>query len=213
MGASFVELETELAIVKLLFREQVDISIWHHMLYGDVIMVRDLANLIQSELRSLTVPPCVQDYCNRITELTDELIQVGKDISNSNSCDDTDQYTTYECWMDYANVCRNQRIYFSGDIQWEFFITTSPIPLAISWRWLRKCINMLVANSDFAMQNMPRKKITISCDIDPTNTDKVKILVEDTGKGIRPEIQSQLFHRKVQSDKGSGLGQGLLIVS
>jgi two-component system sensor kinase FixL len=66
----------------------------------------------------------------------------------------------------------------------------------------------LMRNAIEAMQETPRRELTIATEVKPG--DMVEIRVVDTGPGIAPEIDSQLFQPFVTS-KTNGMGVGLSI--
>ena len=85
------------------------------------------------------------------------------------------------------------------------FLTLDPLRL-------RQCVNNLVSNAaKFTSQG--RVHMHVTADLSETDETTLKVIVADTGLGIRPEIQSNLFQPFVQADSsitrqygGSGLG-------
>jgi len=73
---------------------------------------------------------------------------------------------------------------------------------------LRRALDILINNSVDAVENSPKKNITIETRQDPLN-DRVEIRVTDTGGGIPEEIRAKLIRQpilKKPGERGSGIG-------
>lgn len=83
------------------------------------------------------------------------------------------------------------------------------VAAAIHRQWLGRLLRHLVNNAVNSMTDDNREGlIVIRTRLDGGT---VEIQVEDTGKGIRPEIRDELFERPIQHDDGKP-GRGLLLV-
>ena len=73
---------------------------------------------------------------------------------------------------------------------------------------LRRALDILINNSVDAVENSPKKHITIETRQDPLN-DRVEIRVRDTGGGIPDEIRAKLIRQPIPKklgERGSGIG-------
>jgi len=68
----------------------------------------------------------------------------------------------------------------------------------------------LIRNAIDAMEDRPRRRLTISVSADPENQHSVRVSIADTGSGIDPEVLQRLFQPFV-STKLKGMGVGLSI--
>jgi GAF domain-containing protein len=75
--------------------------------------------------------------------------------------------------------------------------------------WLTQALDLLVNNAADALADVEKKQIRIGIDMVAQH---VKVSVADTGPGIPPAVQQQMFTKPVDKQKGDkGMGVGLLL--
>jgi signal transduction histidine kinase len=81
--------------------------------------------------------------------------------------------------------------------------------VAMHEQWLRRLLRHLIHNAGKATASVERSRMVII----RAGADDVmaEVQVEDTGKGVRPEIEAMLFRRPIPHEGGK-LGRGLLLV-
>ena len=107
-----------------------------------------------------------------------------------------------------VDVMRRQH----GGVIFALETSCPQIEAKIHEQWLRRLLRHLVVNSISANQGERDLVITVGTEVQHGH---VEIWVKDNGRGIRPEIESYLFHRPVphaEERKEERHGRGLLLV-
>ncbi len=98
--------------------------------------------------------------------------------------------------------------YNTVQCQWDLTLDEQ-VTVRASPEWLRRALDILLENAVDAMAESPVKELTIAT---RQMFGRMALTISDTGPGIPPEIQAQLFQKPVEKPKGvKGLGMGLLI--
>jgi signal transduction histidine kinase len=99
------------------------------------------------------------------------------------------------------------------DVTWATDFEAPDVRVAIHHRWLRQLVRHLGRNAYQAMDEGDpgsAREIRVRTRIEDH---LARIEVEDTGKGVRPEIQPLLFEFPVPHEDDRPSGRGLLLVS
>jgi signal transduction histidine kinase len=106
-----------------------------------------------------------------------------------------------------AEVVNFQHVHPS--VSWQLDLNCLEIRVAMHEQWLRRLVRHLIRN---AVKAIPPEKETRLVTVHTRAQDSVaEIQVEDTGKGVRPEIERLLFRRQIPHP-GDRLGRGLILV-
>ena len=106
-----------------------------------------------------------------------------------------------------AEVANLQPIYPS--VSWRLDLNCPEIQVAMHEQWLRPLVRHLIRN---AVNAIPPEKETRLVTVRTIAQDAMAdIQVEDTGQGVRPEIERLLFRRPIPHPGGHP-GQGLILV-
>ena len=110
-------------------------------------------------------------------------------------------------WVVLAEVQSHQAVYPSVVLQFEE--NCPQIRVAIHEMWLRRLVRHLIRNS---VRATPPKEKTLQVTVRTLAQGSIaEVQVEDTGKGVRPEIEPLLFRQPIPHADGR-LGRGLLLV-
>jgi signal transduction histidine kinase len=94
-------------------------------------------------------------------------------------------------------------------VTWESDVGCAGVRAAMHEQWLSRLLHHLMRNALDAMEGRPVPTVWLRTTLDG---EMLCIDVEDNGKGVRPEIQDQLFHRAIpHDDPGRVRGRGLLL--
>jgi signal transduction histidine kinase len=106
-----------------------------------------------------------------------------------------------------AEVMNFQHVHPS--ISWQLGLNCPEIRVAMHEQWLRRLVRHLIRN---AIKKIPPEKeirlVTVHTRVQDA---MAEIQVEDTGQGVRPEIERLLFRRPIPHP-GSRPGRGLILV-
>ena len=94
---------------------------------------------------------------------------------------------------------------FEVKLHW-FLELADETTVRASREWLRRAVDILVQNALEAMDDTPKKNLTIKTFEKPK---LIEIHIVDTGKGIPPKVQSQILQEpipKKKEDRGAGMG-------
>jgi len=106
-----------------------------------------------------------------------------------------------------AEIMNFQQVHPS--ISWQLDLNCPEIRVAMHEQWLRRLMRHLIRN---AVKAIPPEKETRLVTVHTRAQDSVaEIQVEDTGKGIRPEIERLLFRQPIPHPDGRP-GRGLILV-
>ena len=106
-----------------------------------------------------------------------------------------------------AEVMNFQHVYLS--VSWQLDLNCPEIRVAMHEQWLRPLVRHLIRN---AVNAIPPEKETRLVTVRTIAQDAMAdIQVEDTGQGVRPEIERLLFRRPIPHPGGHP-GQGLILV-
>jgi len=99
--------------------------------------------------------------------------------------------------------------YVHPSISWQLDLNCPEIRVAMQEQWLRRLVRHLIRN---AVKAIPPEKETRLVTVHTRVQDSMaEIQVEDTGKGVRPEIERLLFRRQIPHP-GDRPGRGLILV-
>lgn len=167
-----------------------------------------------ADLLSLEVVDDAEDkkmFGERIIQNADLLLRLFNDVADLSALKDKNIKFTYDTY-DAVSLCKN----VIGTVEnvkktnatLHFKTSLNKLPLYTdSGRLQQVLINLLVNATKFT----PEGTITLSLEVDETNKE-VRFTVEDTGCGIPPEKQPQIFERFEKLHEGiQGAGLGLSI--
>jgi GAF domain-containing protein/ActR/RegA family two-component response regulator len=115
-----------------------------------------------------------------------------------------------------ANVLIQERVqqlwqyppYNTVQCHWDLALDEE-VTVRASPEWLRRALDILIDNAVEAMAESPGKEITIAT---RQIIGRMGVTISDTGPGISPKTQAQLFQKPIDKPKGvKGLGMGLLM--
>lgn len=87
---------------------------------------------------------------------------------------------------------------------------TEQVSVWVSPEWLRLALDLVVDNAIEAMAGCAVQQLRIETAVSNTNLD---IIVQDSGKGIPPELVPILFeYTEIREPRRGNLGRGLLMV-
>lgn len=92
--------------------------------------------------------------------------------------------------------------------QWDLAVDDQ-VTVRASPEWLRRALDILLDNAVETMEESPVKELVISTQ---EADGRMQVTISDTGPGIPPQVEEQLFHRPIGKPRGEkGLGMGLLM--
>jgi len=99
--------------------------------------------------------------------------------------------------------------YVRHSVSWQLDLNCPEIRVAMHEQWLRRLVRHLIRN---AVQAIPPEKETRLVTVHTRAQDQMaEIQVEDTGQGVRPEVERLLFRRPIPHPDG-WQGRGLILV-
>lgn len=84
----------------------------------------------------------------------------------------------------------------------------APFPISADEYWLPQALENLLRNAMEAVVDCPRREVHLELS---TEGSDARVLIRDSGRGIDPKIQPQLFEAFASSKKHGGAGLGLAI--
>ncbi len=197
-------LEKELQTAKQLALLEIQAGIWKHSLEKSVMTIGDNASLIKSYLKKKGNVQKIEDCLNRITRSVDRILKMP--VVSPPSIFDVPIIQIDE----FLNEHKSQLQENYKEIQ--IIVESEPMPhtaVRVHPEWLSRCLDILVENSVYAMQDSPKKILYFAI---RTHKGVLEISMSDTGNGIPESVQQRLFKEPIKvSDKQRGFGYGLLM--
>jgi len=92
--------------------------------------------------------------------------------------------------------------------RWDL-VLDEEVTVRASPEWLRRALDILLDNAVEMMEKSPTKELAVATQ---QAGGRMQLTISDTGPGIPPQIEEQLFQRPIDKPKGGrGLGIGLLM--
>lgn len=188
---------------------------WRHSIEGHVLAIRRTVKLLRRELnrnaRGGRINPDVESKLDWIEDWVGEILKkpITPPLSSeegvrSLSINSLIEGRIKELWRSDPYKRVETELLLSPDTRRT--VRASP-------EWLRRAFDILVDNAVEAMATTPVRKLTITTHYSDTGSDTgVEIIINDTGVGISPNVQSELFRNPLPKPRGIiGFGIGLLI--
>lgn len=182
-------------------------SVWRHSIEGDIIAIRNSVFLIREFLLKNEPTNEIYRYLEFIEQATQRIldrpiappIMSDERVTNINVNEILKEQITH-LQEDYklANI--------NVILQLEAIKSTS---VKVSLVWLRYCLEILLENAVEAMQESTTKTLIITT---KQVHERVEIHIQDSGKGISPDILPLLFIEPIRDDRAK-MGRGLLIAN
>ncbi|MCB8942482.1 MAG: GAF domain-containing protein [Ardenticatenaceae bacterium] len=186
---------------------------WRHSIEGDAVNIRNLIPLLRGEIHNY-IPNVylfnnIEDKLNRIEKLAGQILArpITPPLSSEEGVEeviihDLIQERVQQLWKDehYRNVP-----FPHLELQ-----EAAHSKVWISSEWLRLAFDLLVDNAVEAMREAPIRQLTITI---TDEDDQIMLAIQDSGKGIPPELRDRLFQVTLPEARRYGhLGRGLLMV-
>ena len=185
---------------------------WRHSIEGDAVNIRNLVPMLRDEIHNnanLPLSPKIEDKLNRIEKLAKQILArpITPPLSSEEGVEEVVvnhliQERVQQLWKDehYKNVP-----FPHLDLP-----ETTDSKVWISPEWLRLAFDLLVDNAVEAMEELAVRQLTIAI---TEENNEVRLAIQDSGKGIPPQLRDKLFQVTLPEVKRNGhLGRGLLMV-
>lgn len=186
---------------------------WRHSIEGDAVNIRNLVAgilpLISARVEDGGLPEVVEDDLNDITKLAKKIYSHpitpplrSEQGAAAISVNELIQERLTQLWEDdkYEQFAPPKLVLQASD---HATVWVSP-------DWLRLALDLVVDNAIDAMAESREKKLRIETAV---SNDNLEIIVQDSGKGIPPEILPDLFQAtEIREPREGSLGRGLLMV-
>jgi C4-dicarboxylate-specific signal transduction histidine kinase len=182
-------------------------STWRHNIEGKAINIVNIVALIQKKLKTEFDQEDISSKLELIERLAHEIIErpITPPLTSEEGLETFDLNELLR-----ARVKQLHENAFKPDVTIKLKLdANSPAYVFASPEWIRRGLDLLIDNSLRAMDTAPTKRLTI---ISSTTGDQIKIIIQDTGSGISPDLNSKLFTEPIAKRRGeNGLGMGLLM--
>jgi signal transduction histidine kinase len=182
-------------------------SVWGHSIEGNVINIRNLATLMLQDLKEEGVPAgLLTRLAGRVDLIKSQAQEVlDKEMIPKLSIENAQVILLNDMIRERVEQLKSLGAYksisFRLGLRADVRVKTAP-------EWLRTALDILIDNAAKAMQDAPKKSISIRTIVAGS---LVKIAVKDTGKGIAPDLLDRILSRQIVRDNQEGLGMGLLL--
>ncbi|MEJ2749203.1 MAG: GAF domain-containing sensor histidine kinase, partial [Anaerolineae bacterium] len=186
---------------------------WRHSIEGDAVNIRNSVTLLRLQVETAVSHPAslaqISDKLDRIERLAEKILR--KPITPPLSSEDgVEAVIINDLIHERMRQLWEDDPYHSIDGPFLHLDTTADIQVWVSPEWLRLALDLVVDNAVEAMKNSETRQLVISTTL---IDDKIEIAVQDTGRGIPPEIQAVVFGDPSDQPRRDGhLGRGLLMV-
>jgi signal transduction histidine kinase len=188
-------------------------NVWRHRIEGDAVNIRNLIPMLRGELHDKIADSYlvkkVTSRLDHIEKLAGQILDrpITPPLSSEEGVEevivnDLIQERVQQLWKDEH--------YKSTPFPQLNLQAPSHSKVWISPEWLRLAFNLLVDNAVEAMRESPVRQLTIAV---TEENNQIILAIQDSGKGISPEVQRELFQVSSPETKHPGhLGRGLLMV-
>lgn len=184
---------------------------WGHSVAGHALAIRGTLKSMRKRLEERPPEPALrrslEDKIGRIDKLVEEIRN--KPVTALLSLDAAPADASINGLIEerVGHLRRDPR-YKAVDAMTQ--LTDKDPRVRCSPDWIRRMLDVLIANAVHAMKGSPEQRLTVSTRV---VDNQVEIAVSDTGTGIPSEIKHKLFRQVIDKPAGSeGLGIGLLMV-
>ncbi len=172
---------------------------WGHGGQNDTQAIKDLTAMIRKNLGlSEADPKNVGPLLVQIDKLANKLMVSSSpfimDLVSANSVIE-ERIAELQGFVEYRAVIFSQKL--AGDLPMIW----------VNRYWLRRLLDIVIDNSLEAMEKSSKKELSISTGV---VDGKVRIFIQDTGKGISKKVLSELF-KKPHVDGKLGRGRGAYV--
>ncbi|MCP4418603.1 MAG: GAF domain-containing protein, partial [Chloroflexi bacterium] len=184
---------------------------WRHSIEGDAVNIRNLVSSLTPQIAALTVEGIVD---GSILEQLELIAMLSKRIFNHPitpplsseegaapiAVNDLIQERLSQLWEDdsYARF-DSPTLQLTSSVQATVWVSPE---------WLRLALDLIIDNGIEAMDESEVKQLRIETAV---SGDNLEITIEDSGKGIPPDLQPVLF-QIIRHPREGNLGRGLLMV-
>jgi K+-sensing histidine kinase KdpD len=95
------------------------------------------------------------------------------------------------------------------DVMFSYTLNCENLYVSMHERWLHRLLRHLIRNTIKSTEGKAIKRVVVNTSV---QGEFAKVVIEDTGKGVRPEIIPVLFQQPIPHEDDEREGQGLLIV-
>lgn len=187
-------------------------SAWRHSIEGHAINIRNAITLLRQELQA----PCLDLTSRESMESKFDLIErLATQVLNKPITPPLSSEEGIEVIV--VNDLISERIGQLWENQPYQAVTRildlepeANVGVSVSPEWVRRALDILVDNAVEAMIDSPERQLGIATRL---VRDRVEIAINDTGKGIPPDVYPKLFKERIDRlEGGETLGMGLLMV-
>jgi GAF domain-containing protein/ActR/RegA family two-component response regulator len=180
---------------------------WRHAIEGHAVSIVDYVQLLRRDVAAGTDAQAIERRLNAIERLARKIQEkpITPPISNEEGVESV-------CINNLVRERVRQRWQYSPynavHCQWNLALDDE-VTVRASPEWLRRALDILLDNAVETMTESPVKELAIATQ--QTNG-RMQMMLSDTGPGIPPQVQDQLFQKPIDKPKGDkGLGMGLLM--
>jgi K+-sensing histidine kinase KdpD len=189
-------------------------SAWRHSIDGHALTINETGKLLQGYCKDLALDPELRARIDtgvaRIISVAAKILEkpITPPLSSEEAVATVDindllRERLAQLWMgdDHAAVALRHEL------------APRPLPVRVSPEWIRRAVDIVVANAVKAVRAAPTRRLTVvTRQVSSPLGDQVEIAFRDTGPGIPPALREQLFQRRIEKAEGEeGLGMGLLM--
>ncbi|GJM42530.1 MAG: hypothetical protein DHS20C20_28120 [Ardenticatenaceae bacterium] len=186
---------------------------WRHSIEGDAVNIRNLVDELFPQLTELVeesvLPATVTEDLSDIANLAENIFNhpITPPLTSEQgvaaiSVNELVQERLAQLWQDDQYACLPQpQIVLSASEQ---------VTVWVSPEWLRLALDLVVDNAIEAMAGCELQQLRLETAVTETN---LEIIIQDSGKGISPELVPILFQNaEIREPRKGNLGRGLLMV-
>jgi GAF domain-containing protein/nitrogen-specific signal transduction histidine kinase len=183
-------------------------SAWRHSIEGSAVNIRNALTLLRAETQVWLDDPVWQSLQSAL-DLIDEQARAILDKPITPPLASEEGVHVFgihglvkERMHQLARTEPFQKITLHLDLRPEADVGVRANP-----DWLRRALDLMSDNAVEAMEDVPHRSLNVSTRL---AGERVEIVIADTGTGIPPDVQADLFSKRIESS--NGLGMGLLMV-
>ncbi|MCA9901765.1 MAG: GAF domain-containing protein [Ardenticatenaceae bacterium] len=186
---------------------------WRHSIEGDAVNIRNLVDDVLPEVTQLVeegvLPAKVTEDLRLIATRAEKIFNhpITPPLSSEEgaaaiSVNELVRERLAQLWQDDKYACLA--------VPELALCATEQVSVWVSPEWLRLALDLVVDNAIEAMAGCAVQQLRIETAVSNTNLD---IIVQDSGKGIPPELVPILFeYTEIREPRRGNLGRGLLMV-
>lgn len=180
---------------------------WRHAIEGHAVNIVNSIHMLRRNLAAGASSDAIEKRLSTIEELARKVQEkpITPPISSEEGVESVPVNTLVQ---ERAQQLWQYPPYSAVQCHWDLALEESATVRA-SPEWLRRALDILLDNAVEAMVESPVKELTIAT---RQMFGRMALAISDTGPGIPPELQEQLFQKPIEKPKGvKGLGMGLLM--